>query len=260
MTLTDANILAIIEIAAYTPILLFVALVFFRAQLGDGLRIRASVATLCALRITGASLQLATIHSPENASLFKWSAILSSVGLSPLFLATIGVLCHLDKGLDKIYQHPLGLTVRMHHIFLEVATVISVALVIAGGVKGGQSLGTTGVFNIDAIFKAGVAVLIVTYAGFCDASTFTLVYRHCGPLKDFELFVALYASMPLILVRLIYACLTAFGHSKTFDITTGNTWARLGMTIVMKVLVVVMYLTGDFMSAMRRHRYASVDT
>ena len=254
MTLSDPNILAVIEIAAYTPILLFVAIVIFRLNFDTGFRVWTSLAILCALRIAGSGLQLATINNPTSTALFEWAAILSSIGLSPLFLATIGVLSRLDKGLDKIYRHPLGIKIWTHHMLLEGLVILSVILLIVGGVKGGSNLGTSHTFDIDGYFKGGVAVIIIVYVGIIDGAISTFIYRKCGPWEDRELFVAMYAALPLLLVRMVYVCLTAYSGLATFNITTGNTWVRLGMTIVMEVLVAIMYLSAGFAMSFRRFK------
>ena len=107
---------------------------------------------------------------------------------------------------------------------------------------------------VDGAFKAGVIVLIVVFAGFCDSSIFTFIYRRYGPLQVGELFLAFYASLPFIFVRLIYVCLTAFSHLSKFNIAAGSTWVRFGMTVVMEIIVAIMYLSAGLISSFRRPR------
>lgn len=44
------------------------------------------------VRIAGAMFELRSVHNPANTSDAKWSIILQSVGISPLFMATYGLL------------------------------------------------------------------------------------------------------------------------------------------------------------------------
>jgi hypothetical protein len=47
---------------------------------------------LCGLRIASGGLSIALTHDPENVTEAVWAAILGSIGLSPLLLATMGLL------------------------------------------------------------------------------------------------------------------------------------------------------------------------
>ena len=46
----------------------------------------------CALRIAGGAVGILSVHNPKSISDAEWAAILSSVGLSPLLLASMGLL------------------------------------------------------------------------------------------------------------------------------------------------------------------------
>ena len=147
MTLSDPDKLAVIEIILYAPILLLTLLVLFRLRSSSDRRTWISLSILCALRVAGGGVQLATIKHSTDKNLYEWAAILSSVGLSALFFATIGTLTRLEEGLDKVYRHPLGLTANIHNLLLQLGTTASVVLIIVGGVKGGSNLGKDGVFD-----------------------------------------------------------------------------------------------------------------
>jgi hypothetical protein len=47
---------------------------------------------LCGLRIASGGLAIATTHDPQNVTEAVWAVILGSIGLSPLLLATMGLL------------------------------------------------------------------------------------------------------------------------------------------------------------------------
>jgi hypothetical protein len=47
---------------------------------------------LCGLRIASGGLAIATVNNPQSISEAVWAAILGSIGLNPLLLATMGLL------------------------------------------------------------------------------------------------------------------------------------------------------------------------
>jgi hypothetical protein len=47
---------------------------------------------LCGLRIASGALAIVTTHEPQNVTEAIWAAILGSIGLNPLLLATMGLL------------------------------------------------------------------------------------------------------------------------------------------------------------------------
>jgi hypothetical protein len=81
---------SIFELAVYLPAAVFAAIVCSRHGFG---RSAGWVYTLilCVVRIVGACCQLATYHS-ETKGLIEAVLILDSIGVSPLLLATLGLL------------------------------------------------------------------------------------------------------------------------------------------------------------------------
>jgi hypothetical protein len=47
---------------------------------------------LCGLKIASGSLTISITNDPENVTEAVWAAILASIGLNPLLLATMGLL------------------------------------------------------------------------------------------------------------------------------------------------------------------------
>jgi hypothetical protein len=83
--------IAVADLALYAPLLIGVVFVLirhgFQKQLGW---IYLLIFTI--IRLAGAVLELLHTHTPSNKSYLEWSLILSSVGLSPLLLASLGLL------------------------------------------------------------------------------------------------------------------------------------------------------------------------
>ena len=90
MGLTE-EIIAIIELCVYIPIFPLAVLVVLRhgwkKQLGW-----IYLAVFCVIRIAGAGFKIASTTNPGNSTDLEWSSILQSVGLSPLLMASLGLL------------------------------------------------------------------------------------------------------------------------------------------------------------------------
>ena len=79
------------ELCVYVPIFILMVIVVFRhgfqKQLGW-----IYLAVFCVVRIAGAGFKIESVHHPTNKTDTEWSAILQSVGLSPLLMASLGLL------------------------------------------------------------------------------------------------------------------------------------------------------------------------
>lgn len=85
------KVIAIIELCVYIPIFFLAAIVVFR----HGFRRQLGwiyLVIFCGVRCAGAGFRLASEANPDNETDQEWSFILQSVGLSPLLMATLGLL------------------------------------------------------------------------------------------------------------------------------------------------------------------------
>lgn len=91
MTLNYRHGLSILQLIVYTPSLFVAIWVAFR----HGFK-RSSgwifYVIFCLARVIGAACYLATISSPTNTNLYIAWAVCSSLGLSPLLQASVGLL------------------------------------------------------------------------------------------------------------------------------------------------------------------------
>ena len=83
--------ISILELFIYFPSLIFATYICIRHGFA---RSSGWIFTLilCLIRIIGACCQLATYHDDSSQGLLEASLILDFVGLSPLLLATLGLL------------------------------------------------------------------------------------------------------------------------------------------------------------------------
>jgi hypothetical protein len=79
------------EIGVYAPTLLLTLIIIFRLgfhrQLGW-----IYLSIFCVIRIAGSVFGILAHNNPTDTSDVEWAGILKSVGLSPLILATLGLL------------------------------------------------------------------------------------------------------------------------------------------------------------------------
>lgn len=91
MAFSDQEGLAIAELCVYIPTLFLAAILVFRLgyrrQLGW-----VFLAVFALVRVVGAIFELLREHNPTNRTDIEWAMILRSVGLSPLIMASMGLL------------------------------------------------------------------------------------------------------------------------------------------------------------------------
>lgn len=207
------------------------------------------------IRIIGVCLQLATesAANAHNTGLFTGAAILTSVGLSPLFLTTVGLLLRRQASL----AHPLHSKYDriMHYALIALYLPIMVALIlgIVGGVDSSNSIDATGHFIPNSVFKAAVAVFVVSFAliVLCTAIITAMAIGSKGgetahPGERY-LGIAVVASLPFLLVRLVYGCFVAFSSNKKFQLIGGEETVTLTMQVLMEFAVVIVYTLAGFM-------------
>ena len=93
MKLNSAGYVSIAEIVVYIPLLLLAIVVCSRHGFSKSSGWIYTV-VLSVIRIAGSACQLLT-YTNHSASLLQWTMILDSVGVSPLLLATLGMLSRL---------------------------------------------------------------------------------------------------------------------------------------------------------------------
>lgn len=80
-----------LQTCVYIPVFILTIIVVvrqgFQKQLGW-----IYLAILCAIRLVGAGFRIESVHNPTNKTDIEWSAILQSVGLSRLLMASMGLL------------------------------------------------------------------------------------------------------------------------------------------------------------------------
>ena len=91
MTLTTREAIAVAELVVYIPAFAIALFVCFRQGFTRQLGFLYLV-IFSAIRTAGAVVEILSQQNPTNTSDAEWAGILSSIGLSPLLLASIGLL------------------------------------------------------------------------------------------------------------------------------------------------------------------------
>ncbi|KAF2824621.1 hypothetical protein CC86DRAFT_45165 [Ophiobolus disseminans] len=195
---------------------------------------------LCIFRIAGAVCQFLS-HSDHSSGLIQTTIIIDSIGLSPLLLATLGMLSRLVDFINA--KSSPRFTVR-HFRLLQLLISIGLILGVAGGTS--SKAQPDGTITISSTSKVGVVLYIVAYV------CIVLVYcasigRVSGvPRKERRVSLAIVLALPFILVRLIYSACAVFLHSHLFNIVTGNVVVLVVMATLEEFVVVAIYIALGF--------------
>ena len=253
--LGPAGYVSIAELIVYIPALIATAMVTSRhgAHRASGW---IYIIILCAVRIAGAVCQLLTYHD-KSEGLLKATLIMDSIGISPLLLATLGVLSRLyvmssksSRGRSNMYRSVDWINSRGTQVFgmkqfrlVQLLITIGLILSIAGGTSGSSSDGQV---TVSAMVKAGIILYIVAFAGITVILVMSFGYTTAVPIQERRSPVAITIAWPLVLVRLIYSALASFMDNHIFSIVGGSIGVRVGMAVVEEWLVVIDYLILGF--------------
>lgn len=96
--LSEKESIAIAELVVYIPSIFLAIAVIFKHGFRKG-RSWMYLIVFCGLRIASAILEILSAKNPTNRTDATWTAVLGSIGLSPLFLVTTGLL-------SRVYAYP----------------------------------------------------------------------------------------------------------------------------------------------------------
>lgn len=258
--------IAIVDLALYIPLVILTIIVLlrhgFQKQLGW---IYLLIFTI--IRTAGAVLELLHTHNTSNKSYLEWSLILSSVGLSPLLLASLGLLkrvldctsTHVKSADSNVVVSTLTQRFRIFGKIsgkatansrrsrlvqlLQVPTTIALILCIVGGMDAISSSSTPKEMKTGAKdTKWGVAIFLIIYLILCILTTFSLLEIRKTPLGERRVLLAVMLALPLIGSRLLWSILCAFKGGKVFNIEDGSALVQICMADAEEVLVVCVYL------------------
>lgn len=189
---------------------------------------------LCLIRIIGACCQLATYHD-QSSGLLETTLILDFVGISPLLLATLGLLSRCVDSLN------MNTTTAFHMLQFRLTQLIIVLGLILSIVGGTNSISSNGTFTVQTTSKVGVILYIVGYV-ILALRTITIIPKFSSHSGEKRLALAVIIALPFILVRIIYSLLAIFLHNHDFRAINGSVTIQVVMSVLEEFFVVIIYL------------------
>lgn len=250
--------ISIAELCVYIPILILTLIIIFRhgfqRQLGW-----IYLSIFCLIRLIGAGFKISSVHNPANKTDTEWAAILNSVGLSPLLMASLGLLKRIT---DQCSTHvrsnsnilPVGGIIgklvtskatansRRSRIIqvAQLPTMIALILCIAGGTDAASS-STSEQQSGTKDTKAGVIIFCIVYILLAFLAIITVTDVRKAERGEKRIYIAVMAALPFIAIRLLWSVISAFSHSKDFSVVNGKPVIQLVMATLEEFVVVVMY-------------------
>lgn len=249
------------EIAVYVPIFILTVIVVirhgFKRQLGW-----IYLAIFCIIRVTGAVFKIESEHNPDSKTDAEWAAILQSVGLSPLLMASLGLLKRFTDGvsihirsdypdemdmgrqsglISKIVTKRATANSRRSRVIqvAQLPTTIALVLCIVGGMDAAD--GGSKVATGERYTKIGAVIFLVIYLLLALLVTITVKDVGNAQRGEKRVYWVVVLALPLLAVRLLWTLLASFSHNATFSITGGNTWVQLAMAIGEELIIVILY-------------------
>ncbi|KAM0805148.1 hypothetical protein BDR22DRAFT_817632 [Usnea florida] len=236
--LSERENVAIAELAVYIIAIFFAIAIIFRHGLNKG-RPWIYLVVFCGLRIAGAAFGILSANHPTSRSDATWSAILGSIGLSPLLLVASGLL-------KRVNDFITGSTLRVRLLeLLHIPILLALILAIVGGTRISSS-DTSKHSSGETFEKAGVIIFLVSYLAIVAMAVLTLAESRSLPTGEQRILYAVLASLPFLAVRVLYSILADFVDNSTFNILDGNVTVQLCMAIIEEFIVACFYLMSGF--------------
>lgn len=237
MTLTVRHRISIAEIVVYTPLLF--GGIFLSTRHGFGRNAGWLYTILFSIiRILGSALDLATVSQPTNIGLYVAAAILQSVGLSALVLIEVGLLGRVLGSISNSAP-PLLNPTRLR--IIQLIIVVGLILGIVGGNEASNSVAQTGSLQANTASQAGIGLMIAGFVLTVIATVFIARQVNHAEKGERRIVLAVVASLPFVLVRLIYSCIGTLGNDNTYKPVGGNPYIFLGMAVIEEMIAMAIF-------------------
>lgn len=183
-------------------------------------------------RIIGACLRLATISSPDNASLYIGWMTLNGIGLAPLIMLALGLL---SRVFESIKTKGRVLVRPQHQKLVELLMLVAIILLIVGGTQSNFTI-VDGRPKVDysTVSHVSAGILIAIAALLALAIVLAIMNQSHVGAGEHRIIFTVAVCFPLIVVRLVYSCLLIFGG------ITSTPWLYLGMSSLMEMIVTLL--------------------
>jgi len=180
-----------------------------------------------------AATELIPITAVPNSTLESGVAILTELGLAPLFMTTASLL--------NTTTRPKGRRMQWILILLHIPLIISLILIIAGGIDPDSYDGLS--FEATEATKAGVALYCACFVVLIWATTVISARLYLADPAEVKILTTVVLSMPFFLVDVVYMMCFAFERgSQRFNVISGSVTIQLCMQVIMEYIIVGLYL------------------
>lgn len=191
---------------------------------------------LALARIIGSCLYLATISDPTNWHLYVGWYIVNGLGLGPLVLVLLGLLSRVFESINRqghVVLKPL------YQRLIQILMLVAIILIIVGGTNSNFNTQNGVITSVEYAqeSKVGTGLMIAVIVLLCLETL--LAYRNQGFVAQGEhrIILGVIASMPFVIIRLVYSCLLILGGVKS------TKWLYLGLEVIMEIVVVIIVET-----------------
>ncbi|KAL8824495.1 MAG: hypothetical protein Q9191_005019 [Dirinaria sp. TL-2023a] len=235
--------ISIAELVVYVILFPLSTLVIFRHGMGKSSG-WIYLGIFCGIRIASSALGIVSYHHPNSQDDLVWYSILGGVGISPLLLASKGLLTRVNEHIGSKYR---VLALRILHL----PNILALILSIIGGTRLDSS-SSDKVSQGKKLTQAGIIIFLVVFALMAVLAFLTFTSLSAIPSGEKRILFGVLLALPFIFVRILYSVLADFVDSSTFRLIDGNPTAQLCMSIVEEMIVAVLYIaTGLTADSMR---------
>ncbi|PSN59399.1 hypothetical protein BS50DRAFT_230816 [Corynespora cassiicola Philippines] len=196
------------------------------------------ILSLCRLAQVSLDLAATVLYEPNTApdtALESGVAILTEIGLTPLFMATASLL--------NLTSRPKGRRMQWILLLLHVPLIISLILIIAGGIDPDSREGRT--FAATESTKAGISLYLACFVALIWSTTVIASRLYLANSFEVKILTTVVLSLPFFLVDVVYMMCFAFeSHfgGGDFNVISGKVTLQLSMQVVMEFLITGLYL------------------
>ncbi|PMD64225.1 uncharacterized protein K444DRAFT_609189 [Hyaloscypha bicolor E] len=244
MTLTNRNVLSIIECIFYTPTTVLSLLLCIR-HCCRGQRSQIAWVFLyiyCHIRVAEAALGLATITFPSIA-LHGTTILFSLIGVPALLLTTFGLLNRVYINLAK------NLPTRIkpwYFSLLQIPFEAAIGLCANGASKSTADASDGTIYQPQIWTKVGIMLCVVGFIVMVILTGAMLRRQSHAEISERRLLNSVTLSLPFLFIRMSYTVLVTFVDRGLFGSYEGNVLVVGMMSVLPEMVVVIIYIVEGF--------------
>lgn len=181
-----------------------------------------SLLAICRLTQVVLDLAATTMYEPKtspNTSLESGVAILTSMGLTPLFMATSSLL--------NTTTRPKGRRMQWILLLVHIPLVVSFILIVAGGIDPDSRDGPT--FAATEATKAGVTLYVACFVILIWATTVISARLYLADSDEVKILTTVVLSLPFFVVDVVYMMCFAF---EKWDPNDHDAWEHMRFNVI----------------------------